>query len=323
MNWVKSFAVLVPKSCGPGLLLTVSYLLVLGILPATANPSPSVRVAVVVSRHISPYLEAVEGLEAGLADHADVKTEVFDLDELDDKGRVELFEGEGGKAFGLFVAVGPEAAQYLWGGTKITGAPKVYCMVLNPGKVIGEKEKDCGIPLNIPVQTQMKMISRGFPSVRRVGLLYDPEYNAGFYQKAAAAASFLNLTVVPLEVSSKKDIPAVLKREWGGMDALWLIPDRTVISERIVNYLIKEAFLRRVPVIGYNRFFYEAGAALAFVFDYRELGQQCAQMALNILSGNRCQETPPLFHAWINRGVVEKLGIRPSEVYQPPLRLGP
>lgn len=39
------------------------------------------------------------------------------------------------------------------------------------------------------------------------------------------------------------------------MDALWLIPDRTVISESIVKYVIKEAFLRKVPVIGYNRFF--------------------------------------------------------------------
>ena len=91
------------------------------------------------------------------------------------------------------------------------------------------------------------------------------------------------------------------------MDALWLIPDRTVISESIVKYVIKEAFLRKIPVIGYNRFFYETGAALAFVFDYKELGQQCAKKALSILSGKNCLSTPPLFHVWVNAGVAGSL----------------
>jgi len=323
MNWVKFPPFLAAIISGLGVLLTVSCLILFGSPPAYGNPSPSVRVAIVVSKHISPYLEAVEGLEASLADSADVKTQVFNLEKLDEKERVERFGGEGGKGFALFVAVGPEAAQYLWKGIGKTGASKTYCMVLNPEKVIGEKERGCGIALNIPVKTQIEMIRRGFPSAGRVGLLYDPEHNAEFFQKATVAASFLNLTVVPIEVSSKKDIPSALERQWNHMDALWLIPDRTVISESIVKYLIKEAFLRKLPVIGYNRFFYEAGAALAFVFDYRELGQQCAHNALRILSGEGCRDTPPVFHVWVNEKVAEKLGRRPSDGYPPPLQLGP
>jgi len=326
MSWVKFLAFLAPKVCGPGVLLTVSCLSLFGTPPAYGSQSPSVGVAIILSKQIRPYLEAVEGLEAGLAYNADVKTQVFDLEKLNDNERVELFGEKSLNEFALFVGVGPEAAQYLWEGVEKKGASgisKTYCMVLNPEKVIGEKDRGCGIPLNIPVETQMEMISRGFPSVRRVGLLYDPEHNAGFYHKAAGAASYLNLTVLPLEVSSKKDIPAMLNRQWGRLDALWLIPDRTVISESIVNYLIKEAFLRKVPVIGYNRFFYEGGAALAFVFDYRELGQQCAQKALNILSGKPCRDTPPLFQVWINEGVAGKLGLRLSEGYLPPIRSGP
>jgi putative ABC transport system substrate-binding protein len=323
MNRVKFPDFLVPKVCGPGVLVTVSCLILFGLLPAYGNQSPSVRVAIVVSKHISPYLEAVEGIEVGLAGNPEVKTQVFSLEKLDDKERVGLFGGEGVKEFALFVAVGPEAAQYLWEGIGKKGASTIYCMVLNPEKVIGEKERGCGIPLNIPVQTQIEMISRGFPSVRRVGLLYDPEHNSEFLRKAAGAASFLNLTVVPLKVSSKKDIPSALESQWKHMDALWLIPDRTVISESIVNYLIKEAFLRKVPVIGYNRFFYEAGAALAFVFDYKELGQQCAQKALRVLLGENCQDTSPFFHVWVNEKVAEKLGLMTSDGYLPPLELGP
>jgi len=323
MSWAKFPAFLVFKICGPGVVLTVSCLILFGLLPAYGNPSPSVRVAIVVSKHISPYMEAVEGLEAGLAGRPDLKTQVFNIEKLDEKERVERFGGEGGKGFALFVAVGPEAAQYIWKGIGKTGASRTYCMVLNPEKVIREKERGCGIPLNIPVKTQIEMIRRGFPSAVRVGLLYDPEHNAEFFHKATVAASFLNLTVVPIAVSSKKDIPAALERQWNHLDALWLIPDRTIISESIVKYLIKEAFLRKVPVVGYNRFFYEAGAALTFVFDYKELGQQCAHNALRMLAGEACRDTSPVFHVWVNEKVAEKLGQRPSEGYRPPLQLGP
>ena len=323
MSFVKFLAFLVSKVCGPGVLLTASCLILFGFPSAYGSQSSAVRVAIIVSKNIRPYLDAVEGFKSGLANRAGIKTRVFNLEKLDEKGRVELFRGPGVKEFSLFVAVGPEAALSVWKGIGREGAARIYFMVLNPEKVFGPKKRGCGISLNIPVQTQIEMIGRGLPSVRRLGLLYDPELNSDFFRKAADAASFLDLTVVPLSVSSKKDIPSVLKRQWKDMDALWLIPDRTVISESIVKYVIKEAFLRKVPVIGYNRFFYETGAALAFVFDYKELGQQCAQKALRILSGEDCLDTPPLFHVWVNEGVAEKLGLRPSHKYLPPIRLGP
>ena len=116
------------------------------------------------------------------------------------------------KEFALFVAVGPEAALAVWKGIGKEGVSRIYFMVLNPEKVLGPKERGCGIPLNIPVQTQIEMIGRGLPSVRRLGLLYDPELNSDFFRMAAGAASFSGLTVVPLRISSKKDIPSVLRK---------------------------------------------------------------------------------------------------------------
>ena len=323
MNLAKSFASLVGRVYGAGVPLIISCLILSGSLPEHSKPLPTVRVAVVVSKNIKPYLDAVEGFKSGLADNADVKAQVFNLEKLDAKERVELFRGRGAKKFALFVAVGPEAVLAVWNGIGKGGVSRIYFMVLNPEKIFGFREKVCGIPLNIPVQTQVEMVGRGLPSIRRPGLLYDPELNSDFFRKAAGAASLSGLTIVPLRVSSKKDIPLVLKRQWKDMDALWLIPDRTVISESIVKYVIKEAFLRKVPVIGYNRFFYETGAALAFVFDYKELGLQCAQKALKILSSQDCLSTPPLFHVWINERVGEKLGLRLSEKHLPPIRLGP
>jgi putative tryptophan/tyrosine transport system substrate-binding protein len=323
MNWVRLLVFLMPKTCCQVILVIAACLVLFGPAPTYGNPSPSVRMAIVISKQIRPYLEAVAGLEEAFAEKPEVKTEVWDLERLHHEEGKGVPEGEETGAFALFAAVGPEAAQYVWNRMGKGAVPKIYCMVLNPEKVVGVEEKACGIPLNIPVHTQIAVISRGLPSVKRVGLLYDPQHNAGFLQQAAAAAASLNLTIVPLSVSSKRDIPSVLEDRWDLLDALWLIPDRTVISESIVAYLIKEAFLQNIPVIGYNRFFYETGAAMAFVFDYRELGRQCAQEALRMLSGEGCRETPPRFHAWVNEKMIEKLGKSPPDAYLPPLQPGP
>ena len=303
--------------------LTVVCTVFLGIAVASGRDVRPHRIAVLVSRDIRPYIEAAEGLSGALAKAGDVKIEVFSLEKFKGKDLIDLSGRLAEKRFALFVAIGPGAARFVWKGLRAEGTPMLYSIVLNPQNVLGPTEAACGISLNIPVQRQLEMVALGLPAIRRLGLLYDPDHNSVFFRDAAVEASFLHLEIVPLEVSSKTDIPVVLKQHWKDIDALWLIPDRTVISESIVQYVIKEAILQNIAVIGYNRFFYESGAALAFVFDYEELGRQCAKEAIRILSGEACQETPPLFRVWINARVVRNLGIDLTEKYTFPIMLGP
>jgi putative ABC transport system substrate-binding protein len=131
------------------------------------------------------------------------------------------------------------------------------------------------------------------------------------------------LKIVPLKVLSKKDIPDILKQHWEDIDALWLIPDQTVISESIVQYIIREALSENVPVIGYNRFFYESGAAMAFVFDYEEVGRQTGRLAVSMLSGRACEKETPVFRVWLNLRVIDKLGINVPEEKSPSIEVGP
>ena len=163
----------------------------------------------------------------------------------------------------------------------------------------------------------------GMDTIRRIGLLYDPAHNEEFFKSAADFASTHNISILPLRVDGRKEIPSLLKNYLTDMDALWLIPDRTVISESIVRYVIKEAFLRNVPTIGYNRFFYESGALMAFIFNYQDLGEQAAQKVLAVLSGRTCGDSVPAFQVWINKRVAEKLERKVSETLLPPFIFGP
>ncbi|TFG93282.1 MAG: hypothetical protein E4H15_01685 [Syntrophobacterales bacterium] len=281
------------------------------------------KVALLVSRNIRPYAEAVEGMSTVFAESPGIELKVFYLDRFLGKNRDALSGDLAEEKFNLFISVGPEAARFVWTSGVPESSARLYSVVLNPEKVLGATPSPCGVSLNIPAQKQIEMIKRGLPSVQRIGLLYDPRYNTDFSEEATTLAFSEGIRIVPLEVSSKKEIPGVLKDNWGAVDAIWLIPDRTVISESIIKYVIKESLFKVVPVIGYNHFFYDSGAALAFVFNYEELGRQCAVEALKVLSGEGCGETTPPFHVWINTRVVKKLGIPVVEGYTFPIEVGP
>ncbi len=317
---------LLQKAAGPRgavFMVLVACLAALPVQPARPEKASAKRVAVILSSEIRPYVEAAEGLNAALAETLDiVPPEVFSLDKYPGKALTDLAGKLAAENFDLMASIGPAASRFLWAEPAPTAGGRLYCMVLNPEKVLDGPER-CGISLNIPVATQLAAISRGLPAVRRLGLLFDPLHNASFFAEAALAGTGLGLGVFPLRVSAGKEIADTLAEQWSRLDALWLVPDRTVISEAVVRYIIREALFKRVPVIGYNRFFYDSGAALAFIMDYQELGRQAGGLGREMLAGGTCRTTPPVFHAWLNPKVLARLGLQLPEAPLPPLEIGP
>jgi putative tryptophan/tyrosine transport system substrate-binding protein len=305
------------------LLLVVLCSVLLGTVTLHGEEIPAPKVAILVSRNIRPYVEAVEGMSAVLSETASATVQVFSLEKFKGKSQDVFMQSLSGEKFDLFVAVGPEAVRLASEKPMPEKMVWLYSMVLNPPQIAGQTETLCGVPLDIAAKKQLEMIDQGLRTVKRLGLLYDPRYNSEFFMKAVAEAPSLNLKIVPLKVSSKKDIPVVLKQNWGNIDALWLIPDETVISESIVQYIIKDALFKKIPVIGYNRFFYESGAALAFVFNYEELGRQTGRLAANALREKACEKEAPVFHVWLNLRVIDKLGMGIPEKKSPSIEVGP
>ncbi len=306
------------------LAVLTGYYSIDGTVPVFGQETASPTVTVLVSENIRPFVEAAEGLNRTLENNADAQVDMISLERYKGRDRLDLTERLSKEDSDLIIAIGPSAATFIWQESVLSNRTRLYAVVMNPDRVPGLAKPKCGIPLNILVETQLKMVTQGFPSVRRLGLLYDPSQNAEFVNKAMLKAGSGDLKIVPLEVSSKKDIRAKLDAHWKDMDALWLIPDYTVTgSDSIVQYIIKEALYHKMPVIGYNRFFYESGAAMAFVFDYVELGRQCAEEALRVLAGHECRSVAPVFEVWVNIRVIRRLDLEQPGEYLPPIKLGP
>jgi putative ABC transport system substrate-binding protein len=285
--------------------------------PAGEKNQPA-HIRLILSKTIRPYVDAADALRGELDTLLDAEIKEYDLSRYEGGARRTLADQLNSRTeSGLFIAVGPEAAAYLWQAVDARPGRRLYSIVLNPGKLSVPLDPDCGISLNIPPRLQVECIRKSLPQARRIGIFYDPGFNAGFYEEAKEAAREFGLVLAPLAVTSKKEIPEVLSREISDLDGIWLIPDRTVISESIAQYIIKQCILQGVPVIGYNQFFYNSGAALAFIFDYARLGRQTAHLAAQTFAAGECRARVPDFEVWINRRVYKKLDISVPELKQP------
>lgn len=301
--------------------LLLSWCFLSGGTPVRAEEPGKKTVAVFVSQEISPYIAALEGLAAVLDSDPGVFLDTFHLEKLPADEQKALVDRLSRKEYRVYVAIGPLAVRFLWDDLEPETGALFYSMVLNPEKMV-PGDGACGVSLNLPVAEQLRAVRRTLPGVEKIGLLFDPENNSDFYDEARAWDE-PGLSVVPVPVSSRKDIPAVLKDHWEKIDALWLIPDRTVTTESLIRYILREAIYNRVPAIGYNRFFYESGAVLSFVFDYREIGGQCGEEVLRVLAGGPCDRRSPFYRLWLNEKVAKSMAVSLAPLSENPVEVGP
>ena len=286
------------------LLAAFALLLLLWGLAGPAAAAQTGRVAVYLGREIAPYVAMVEGFEAALSPQPVER--VF----LDPQGRPYSLTGSPNpvpQGYQAVVAVGPRALDYLQ--PRAGDIPVLFGMVLNPEADAESSGKPlCGVSLNLPIAAQLQALAEHLPQVRRLGILYDPANNQDWFDHAQALAP-ADLSLVPLRVSSAAGRRQIVST-FAGLDAVMFIPDRTIISQAFIRYVIEQAFVRRLPVIGYNQYFVESGATLGFVIDYQQLGRQVAELVQTVLNGDSCPGVePPPFRVEMNRDMATALGL--------------
>ena len=280
------------------------------VLPAKGfstghNPG---MVGILISQEILPYLQMVQGLEENLEQPS---TRIF----LDKTGkpysrenRLQELKPSG---FEVMVAVGPQALSYLrdrhWPGTVL------YAMVLNPERFFWEGARVSGISLNLNPWKQLLTVARIFPEIKRLGILFNPAKNQKWFQQAKTVMTLKRLVLVPLEVNQRSDIPKLFTPPGPHVDAILFIPDQTVISKSMISYVIKESLRLGIATFGFNRFFYESGAALSFIIDYHKIGREMAYMVRTSAKGGHGASTGPPFSVLLNRKAIKTLGISMPE----------
>lgn len=276
--------------------------------------SERVRIAVVESRSLSAYEQALKGFEEA------IKKRGFDpvLTRYvigTDLSFAEDLQAELGNLDAeVILALGTDAAKMVKDCR--SDIPSVFSMVSEPGQsgLLNAGGNGgtpmTGVCLDVPVEDQFVSLIDVVPRAKRIGVIYNPQESQFLVDEARNAANRMNLGLVAYPINSEADVPEGLTSLRPKIDALWLVSDRTVLTTESLQYVFLYAFQTNLPLMGLSEHFVKMGALFAVGPDYSDVGRQSGEFAAQILRGRDPEELPVASP----RKVLLSLNLRTAEI---------
>lgn len=256
----------------------VGLVWLLGLCTPGVSESMAMDIAILQSSDIPAYHEAIAGLKATGPIGA-IYTE-YDM-----QGDLELGKKLARKLrasnASLVVAVGLKAA--LAAKVEIVDIPIVYMMILDPLKHQLTAANMTGTLLEVPVDRQLKIMRTFLPTLHRLGTLYDPAKTSSRVKDAALQATISDFQLKGIPVESEKEVPQQLRALLPDIEALWLMPDSTVLTNESLRFILDSSLSHQIPVIGFSPEFARLGALLSLSVNYGEVGRETGLLAKRIL----------------------------------------
>ncbi len=235
-------------------------------------------IVVLKSHDIEPFNQALAGFVAACP----VRITEYDLRGTK-KDEISIIQRLTASKPRLIVAIGPLAAQVAR--ERLHDIPMIFVMVSNPPKYGLLGGNLVGVSLDIPVKTQLAMYKSLVPTLKMVGVIYDPVKTGPMVMEARGVIETLGLQLLTSPVSSPKEVPAALRSLLGKIDALWMVPDDTVVTPESFKFLLLAAFENNLPFVTVSDIFVEAGALASLSPDYTDVGRQGCELATDLESG--------------------------------------
>ena len=249
------------------------------LLPGALDPAGAAEVAILKTADLAAYNQAVAGFKAAMPS----STTFVEYDMKGDPARGQsLARKIRASDAELLLAVGIKAAEVVK--REVPDLPIVFCMVLDPDKHDLKAPNVTGIRLEVPVERQLNTIRAVLPSLKRLGVLYDPEKTGGLVEEARRQTRAMGLELIARQVRTEKDVPSTLRMLLLQVDALWLIPDSTVVTEAALKFVLGTALDSNVPVIGFSSELVRSGALVGLSVSYEDVGRQAGALARKMLN---------------------------------------
>jgi len=245
------------------------------------------RIAVVVSDDLEAYRAPAEAFLAQLAE----QPRVYNL-----RGRpseaarvVKELDRENPA---VVVCIGAKAAYAVRNG--LSDTPLVYAGILDPRRYGIEGNQVTGVTMDVEPVTFLSQFTGFFPEVDVVGVIRGPDTTDARIDAMTAAASELGRRVVVHDVTSSREVRgafvALVKQ---GVDAMWVPPDRTVLTTSGYRTITEEARRRHLPLLVDTENMVEAGGLFTIVPSADGIGRQAAELVQKVLDGASPAVLPP------------------------------
>jgi putative ABC transport system substrate-binding protein len=251
----------------------------------------TLEVAIVTSRDIAPYRAAAEGFLEVL-DSAAIRYRTVEYrTEKDRRDGEEVVTKIRQRRPDLILTIGSAATEAVAG--EIRDIPIIFSLVLEgTDQLIDLGQNITGASMDIPVQVQFEKIHEALPEARRFGVLYNPGRTGKVVEEARAAAAALGLELVEVQVETEAEVVDRIAELDGKIDLLWSVSDPTVFTPQSVRYILLNTLRNRIPFIGLSPSYVRAGALLSLSCDYRDVGRQAGEQAVQVLQGSKPRQVP-------------------------------
>lgn len=239
-------------------------LLLLALLlarPAIAAP------VILLEGRFPQYREAAAAARRQLPDAQEV-----DLQDADASEKLEKAS--------LVVAVGQKA---LARAREEVSVPVVFCMVIGASRA-ALADNITGVPVEPDPASVLRSIKAVVPSVRRLGVIYNPKTSELWAPEAQRSAAANGLSLVTGEVLSAAEVRDALGGLAGKIDALWLPADPKLYNKDLFAFLLGFCAERKLPLFGFLESFTEAGALASISPDYADVGERAGRLAAGLLA---------------------------------------
>lgn len=121
--------------------------------------------------------------------------------------------------------------------------------------------------------------------VKRVGVFYDPKKSGQYLKKAQQEARQEGVSLLAEPLHNPRDLQGKLERMKGEIDALWMLPDATVVTTVNMEALLLFSMTESVPAVTFASHYLKSGAAAALDIDPVDIGAQAGELACSLLRG--------------------------------------
>jgi putative ABC transport system substrate-binding protein len=241
-------------------------------LPAAAGSAENQKIVVVKSGDLKPYQDVLRGLRDGCG--CDAQEAKFGSEE--DKERILDSHPD------AIVAIGTAAFRRV---EAIGDIPIIYTMVIPSETAPPLRPYISGVSMDISPAVYLSWMKALFSKAKKIGLIYDSRNTAAFVGDAKKAAAAAGVELVTKQVSDASQIPVVLQGMQQNIDVFWMIPDPTVVTNEMVDYLLRFSFQNRIPIFTFSKKYVEQGAVASLDIDPYDMGEQAASIVNRVLAG--------------------------------------
>jgi putative ABC transport system substrate-binding protein len=301
---------------------------VIAVLAVLFIPQAKARIMTICvfkTQDIPPYNSAVKGFveelkEKGYREYKDYILIQYDMKADPEEGKV-IAGAIKEQAPDLILALGNEAA--IIAKDNITDIPIVFSVVRDPlGNGLVDSMQHSGNNLtgssvDISDLLQLEILRAILPNAQAIGVIYDPQKSKEKVDQASRAAERLGMRIVREPVENYKQVPEAVRDLVNRIDAMWLLPDTTVVTKQSLEYIFVRTIWSKKTVMGFNPYIVKSGALFSLDFDAYDVGRQSGEAAVRILRGYKPSNipvtTPRTTRLVINLKMAKKLNVEIPE----------